>query len=80
MPNARALNERRFAPALAGELLGMVADFVDLPMRFVTAFQRQAQVWIFLEATALLFPIAFYDFSTGYEVSLSILYCVPIFL
>jgi signal transduction histidine kinase len=80
MPNARALNERRFGPALAGELLGMVADFVDLPMRFVTAFQRQAQVWIFLEATALLFPIAFYDFSTGYEVSLSILYCVPIFL
>ena len=26
------------------------------------------------------FPIAFFDYSTGYEVSLSILYCVPIFI
>jgi signal transduction histidine kinase len=49
-------------------------------MRFVTAFQRQPHGWIFAEAASLLFPIAFYDYSTGYEVSLSILYCVPIFL
>jgi signal transduction histidine kinase len=49
-------------------------------MRFVTAFQRQPHGWIFTEATVLLFPIAFYDYSSGYEVSLSILYCVPIFL
>jgi signal transduction histidine kinase len=49
-------------------------------MRLVTAFQRQPHEWIFAEAAALLFPIAFYDYSTGYEVSLSILYCVPIFL
>jgi signal transduction histidine kinase len=49
-------------------------------MRFFTAFQRQPRAWIFGEATILLFPIAFYDYSTGYEVSLSILYCVPIFL
>jgi signal transduction histidine kinase len=49
-------------------------------MRFFTAFQRQPHEWIFTEAAALLLPIAFYDYSTGYEVSLSILYCVPIFL
>ena len=49
-------------------------------MRFVTAFQRQPRGWIFVEATTLLFPIAFFDYSTGYEVSLTILYCVPIFL
>lgn len=28
----------------------------------------------------LLIPIGFYDYRTGYEVSLSILYCVPVFL
>jgi len=28
----------------------------------------------------LLLPIAFCDYSTGYEITLSILYCVPIFL
>jgi signal transduction histidine kinase len=49
-------------------------------MRFVTLFQRQPREWIFAEATTLLFPIAFYDYQTGYTVSLSILYCVPIFL
>ena len=49
-------------------------------MRFVTVFQRQPREWIFAEATTLLFPIAFYDYRTGYTVSLSILYCVPIFL
>jgi signal transduction histidine kinase len=49
-------------------------------MRFFTAFQRQSHEWIFTEAAALLIPIAFYDYSTGYEVSLSILYCVPIFI
>jgi signal transduction histidine kinase len=49
-------------------------------MRFVTVFQRQPREWIFAEAASLLFPIAFYDYQTGYTVSLSILYCVPIFL
>jgi signal transduction histidine kinase len=49
-------------------------------MRLVTAFQRQPPTLIFGEATVLLLPIAFYDYSTGYLVSLSILYCVPIFL
>lgn len=49
-------------------------------MRFVTAFQRQPHGWIFAEAATLLLPIGFYDYSTGYNVSLSILYCVPIFL
>jgi signal transduction histidine kinase len=49
-------------------------------MRLVTAFQRQPHEWIFTQAAALLLPIAFYDYSTGYEVSLSILYCVPIFI
>jgi signal transduction histidine kinase len=49
-------------------------------MRFVTAFQRQRRRWIFAEAVILLVPIAFFDYSTGYEVSLSILYCIPIFV
>ena len=49
-------------------------------MRLVTAFQRQPRTWIFVEAASLLIPIAIYDYSTGYEVSLSILYCVPIIL
>jgi signal transduction histidine kinase len=49
-------------------------------MRFVTVFQRQPREWIFAEAATLLFPIAFYDYQTGYTVSLSILYCVPIFI
>jgi signal transduction histidine kinase len=49
-------------------------------MRLAIAFQRQPRAWIFAEATALLAPIAFFDYFTGYEVSLSILYCVPIFL
>ena len=51
-----------------------------MPMRFVTLFQRQPPERIFAEATALLIPIAFYDYRTGYTVSLSILYCVPIFI
>jgi signal transduction histidine kinase len=49
-------------------------------MRFASAFKRQPHEWIFVESAALLLPIAFFDYSTGYEVSLSILYCVPIFL
>jgi signal transduction histidine kinase len=48
-------------------------------MRFVTAFQRQAPEWIFIQAATLLLPIAFLDYTSGYEVSLSILYCVPIY-
>jgi signal transduction histidine kinase len=49
-------------------------------MRFVTAFQRQQRGWIFAEAVTLLIPIGLLDYSTGYEVSLRLLYCVPIFL
>jgi signal transduction histidine kinase len=49
-------------------------------MRFVTAFQRQPRGWIFAEAVILLVPIGFYDYGTGYEVSLRILYCIPIFI
>src|SRR5438477_8457305 len=49
-------------------------------MRFVTAFQSQPRGWIFAEAVILLIPIGFWDYSTGYEVSLRLLYCIPIFL
>jgi signal transduction histidine kinase len=49
-------------------------------MRLASAFQRQPHGSIFAEASLLLIPIAFLDYSSGYEVSLSILYCVPIFL
>jgi signal transduction histidine kinase len=80
MPNARALNERHSDPGVAGDLLRKEDSVADVPMRFFTAFQRQPYEWIFTEAASLLIPIAFYDYSTGYEVSLSILYCVPIFL
>jgi signal transduction histidine kinase len=80
MPNARALNERDSGLGLAGDLLRKGDSVADVPMRFVTAFQRQPHEWIFAEAAALLVPIAFYDYSTGYEVSLSILYCLPIFI
>jgi signal transduction histidine kinase len=80
MPNARALNERHSDPGLAGDLLRKADSVADVPMRFITAFQRQPHEWIFTQAAALLIPIAFYDYSTGYEVSLSILYCVPIFI
>ena len=79
MPNARALNE--VIRTRAGRGIATESESVaDVPMRFVTAFQRQAPGWIFAEAAALLVPIAFYDYSTGYEVSLSILYCIPIFI
>jgi signal transduction histidine kinase len=49
-------------------------------MRFLTAFQNQAREWIFAEAAILLLPIGALDYTTGYEVSMSILYCVPIFI
>jgi signal transduction histidine kinase len=49
-------------------------------MSFISAFQRQSRGWIFAQSATLLFPIAFLDYTSGYEVSLSILYCVPIFL
>ena len=53
---------------------------LTLLSRFVTAFQRQPRWRIFAEAAVLLVPIAYYDYTTGYEVSLTILYCLPIFL
>src|SRR4051812_41040589 len=46
--------------------------------RFACAFRRQGPESIFAETTLLLVPIAIFDYSTGYEVSLSLLYCVPI--
>jgi signal transduction histidine kinase len=49
-------------------------------MRFLTAFQNQARGWIFAQAAILLLPIAALDYTTGYEVSMSIPYCVPIFI
>jgi signal transduction histidine kinase len=49
-------------------------------MRFLTAFQNQAREWIFAEAAILLVPIAICDYTSGYEVTLSIFYCVPIFI
>jgi signal transduction histidine kinase len=49
-------------------------------MRFLTVFQNQAREWIFAQAAILLLPIAALDYTTGYEVSMSILYCVPIFI
>ena len=47
-------------------------------MRFPAAFRRQAPWSIFAETSLLLIPIAIFDYSTGYEVSLSLLYCIPI--
>ena len=46
--------------------------------RFAAAFRRQAPWWIFAESSLLLAPIGLFDYSTGYEVSLSLLYCIPI--
>src|SRR5437016_1637944 len=78
MPNARALN---VVPAWdwPGNCYGRLR-LSRRSMRFVTAFQRQPRRWIFAEGVMLLVPIGFLDYSTGYEVSLRLLYCVPIFL
>ena len=80
MPTTRALNERDSSPGAGRGFATKGDSFVDILMRFVTAFQRQPRTWIFAEAATLLIPIGFYDYRTGYDVSLSILYCVPVFL
>ncbi len=49
-------------------------------MNLISSFQRQRPFSIFCEALALVLLIGFLDLETGYEVSLSILYGVPIFL
>lgn len=49
-------------------------------MRLLTAFQRQPREWIFAEASVCVFLIGVWDYRTGYEVSLSLLYCAPIFV
>jgi signal transduction histidine kinase len=49
-------------------------------MNFATTFQRQRPVFIFFEAVAVVMVIGFLDLITGYEVSLSIIYGVPIYL
>lgn len=64
----------------AGRGIAWEDGSTDVSMRFVSAFQRQSHASIFAQAAALLLPIGFYDYKTGYEVSMTILYCVPIFL
>ncbi|MGI9086944.1 MAG: sensor histidine kinase [Chthoniobacterales bacterium] len=49
-------------------------------MNFIASLQRQRPFFIFCEALALVLIIGFFDLATGYEVSLSILYGIPIFL
>lgn len=49
-------------------------------MIFSKAFQRQPSGWILAEAIVLVLFIGLLDYSSGYEVSMSILYCAPIFI
>ena len=49
-------------------------------MRLATVIQRQHPVVIFAGAMLLVLVTGFFDAMTGYEVSLSILYGVPIYL
>ena len=49
-------------------------------MRLATAFQQQHPVAIFSEGLVLALLTGFFDAITGYEVSLSILYGVPIYI
>jgi len=48
-------------------------------MTFSRLLQRQPREWLFAEGTVLVLIVGFLDFYTGYEVSLSILYGVPIY-
>ncbi len=49
-------------------------------MSFLNLFSRQSRAWIFGEMVALVLVIGFFDYITGYEVSLFIFYGFPIFL
>jgi signal transduction histidine kinase len=49
-------------------------------MSFSKTFSRQPSEWIFTEAIILMLVVGFFDFATGYEVSVSIFYAAPIFL
>ena len=62
--------------ALAGKLLFSQGHLMSL----ATTFQRQRRSFIFAEGTLLVLFVGVLDFATGYEVSLSILYGIPIYL
>lgn len=49
-------------------------------MNLIRNFQRQRPLAIFCETLALVLVIGLLDLATGYEVSLSILYGIPIYL
>lgn len=49
-------------------------------MHFAAAFQRQRALLIFVEGLLLVMITGFFDVWTGYEVSLSIIYCLPIYI
>jgi signal transduction histidine kinase len=49
-------------------------------MHFATIFQRQGRSLIFFEALMLVFAIGGIDFYTGYQVTVSIFYSVPIYI
>ncbi|MDQ6622952.1 MAG: ATP-binding protein [Verrucomicrobiota bacterium] len=49
-------------------------------MYFATAFQRQRPLVIFVEGLCLVLITGFFDILTGYEVSLSIIYSLPIYI
>lgn len=49
-------------------------------MHFATSFQRQRPALIFAQAMTLVMVVGFFDLITGYEVSLTILYGIPIYL
>lgn len=69
------LNSR---PVLTGE------EFAETEprkgMKFITAFQRQWPSLIIFEALVAIAIIGFFDAITGYEVSLSLIYAVPVFV
>ncbi len=48
-------------------------------MALFSSFQRQRSILIFLEALLAVTIIGFFDLITGYEVSLAIIYGVPIY-
>src|SRR3954447_19821199 len=49
-------------------------------MNFATAFQRQPAALIIGEALLAIAVIGFVDSITGYEVSLSLIYAIPVFI
>jgi signal transduction histidine kinase len=49
-------------------------------MRFSKAFAQQPRVWVFAEMLTALFVIGIFDLITGYDVSFTLFYGVPIFV